>query len=95
MRLIRIFLGFIAFTIITAGSIAASMSASTPEPVNDGTSIRFVFDRDFAPFTYEENGSSYGFELDLLRILVEEGSFQLIPEPMIWSEAQLSFQKGD
>ncbi len=95
MRLIRIFLGFIAFTIITAGSIAVSMSASTPEPVNDRTSIRFVFDRDFAPFTYEENGSSYGFELDLLRILVEEGSFQLIPEPMIWSEAQLSFQKGD
>jgi glutamine transport system substrate-binding protein len=91
MRLIRIFLGLIALVIVAAGSPAAS----TPEQVDNRTSIVFVFDRDFAPFTYEENGSIYGFELDLLQLLGEEEGFRLIPEPMIWTEAVRSFQKGD
>ncbi len=91
MRPIWIFLGLIAFIIVAAGSTAAS----TSEPADNGTSIRFVFDRDFAPFTYEENGSIHGFELDLLRLLGEEEGFRVIPEPMIWTEATLSFQRGD
>jgi glutamine transport system substrate-binding protein len=91
MRLIRIFLGLIALVIVAAGSPAAS----TPKQVDNRTSIVFVFDRDFAPFTYEENGSIYGFELDLLQLLGEEEGFRLIPEPMIWTEAVRSFQKGD
>jgi glutamine transport system substrate-binding protein len=91
MRLIGIFFGIIAIIIIAAGSTAAS----TPNQPDNATSIVFVFDRDFAPFTYEENGSIYGFELDLLRLLGEEEGFRIIPEPMVWTEAMLSFQKGD
>jgi glutamine transport system substrate-binding protein len=95
MRLIWILPGLVAFIIVAAGSTAASMPASMPEQADNRTSIVFVFDRDFAPFTYEDNGSIHGFELDLLRLLGEEGRFQLIPRPMIWALAQLSFQKGD
>ncbi|MHB8117281.1 MAG: cytidine deaminase [Methanothrix sp.] len=95
MRHIWIFLGIIAIIIVAAGLTAASTPASTPEQADNGTSIVFVFDRDFAPFTYEENGSIYGFELDLLRLLGKEEGFRLIPEPMVWTEAMLSFQKGD
>jgi cytidine deaminase len=91
MRDIFIFLGLmIAIIAIAAGSAAAS----APQPDNE-TSITFVFDRDFAPFAYEENGTSYGFELDLLRLLGEEEGFRVIPVPMIWAQAQFSFQKGD
>ncbi len=95
MRLIWLFLGLIALIIVAAGSTATSAPASTPEQPDKGTSVVFVFDRDFAPFTYEENGSVYGFELDLLRLLGQEEGFQLIPRPMIWTDAQLSFLKGD
>jgi glutamine transport system substrate-binding protein len=95
MRLIRIFLSLVAFIIVAAGSTADSMPASTSEQADNGTSIRFVFDRDFAPFTYEENGSIHGFELDLLQLLGEDEGFQLIPEPMTWAEAKLAFQRGD
>lgn len=91
MRLIWIFLGLIAFIIVAAGSTGAS----TSEQADNGTSVRFVFDRDFAPFTYEENGSIHGFELDLLRLLGEEEGFRLTLEPMIWTDATLSFQRGD
>jgi len=91
MRLIWIFLGIIAIIIAAAGSTAAS----APKQPDNKTSIVFVFDRDFAPFNYEENGSIYGFELDLLQLLGEEEGFQIIAEPMVWTQAMLSFQKGD
>ncbi len=91
MKLIWLFLGLIALIIVAAGSTAIS----APVPADNGTSVVFVFDRDFAPFTYEENGSSNGFELDLLRLLGEEEGFRVTPEPMIWTDAQLSFLKGD
>lgn len=67
----------------------------TPEQSDNEASIVFVFDRDFAPFTYEENGSIVGFELDLLRLLGEDEGFSVIPQPMIWTDAKLSFQRGD
>lgn len=95
MRFVRIFLGLVALIILASGSTVASTPANAPEQTYDEPSIRFVFDRDFAPFTYEENGSIHGFELDLLRLLGEEEGFQVIPDPMIWTEAKLSFQKGD
>ena len=91
MRLIRIILGIIAIIIVAAGSTTAIV----PKQADNGTSIVFVFDRDFAPFTYIENGSLEGFELDLLRLLGEEEGFRLIPGPMVWTQAMLSFQKGD
>ena len=91
MRLIWILLCIIAIIIVAAGSTAAIVT----KQADNGTSIVFVFDRDFAPFTYMENGSLDGFELDLLRLLGEEEGFRLIPEPMVWTEAMQSFQKGD
>jgi ABC-type amino acid transport substrate-binding protein len=57
--------------------------------------MRFVFDRDFKPFTYEENGSIKGFELDLLQLLGEEMGLGVVPEPMTWNDALLSFNEGD
>jgi len=95
MRLIWIFPGIIAIIMVAAGSTAASTPDRTLEQADNATPIVFVFDQDFAPFTYEENGSIYGFELDLLRLLGEEEGFQIIPKPMVWTQAMLSFQKGD
>ncbi len=94
MKLVRILLGLIALTCFTAGLTTGSL-VSEPERVDNETSIVFVFDQDFEPFTYVENGSIYGFELDLLRLVGQEEGFRLIPRPMNWREAQLSFQKGD
>ncbi len=111
MRLTWIFLGLIALIIAAAGSVTASTPTgiseqaeqvdqveqvdSTSEQADNETSVRFVFDRDFAPFTYEENGSIHGFEMDLLQMLSEEEGFRLSPKPMIWTEAKLAFQRGD
>jgi glutamine transport system substrate-binding protein len=95
MKLIWIFLGIIAIIMVAAESTAASTPDRTLEQADNATSIVFVFDRDFVPFTYEENGSIHGFELDLLRLLGEEEGFQIIPKPMVWTQAMLSFQKGD
>ncbi|VVB69471.1 Cytidine deaminase [uncultured archaeon] len=95
MKLIRILLGLIALIIVAVGSNATDTPISALDQPDNGTSVVFVFDRDFAPFTYEENGSSYGFELDLLRLLGEEEGFHVIPRPMIRTDAQLSFLNGD
>lgn len=95
MRRTWIFLGLIAIIIASAGSLATNKPTSALKQADNGSSITFVFDRDFAPFTYEENGSAVGFELDLLRLLGEDAGFQAVPEPMVWNEAQLSFQKGE
>ncbi|MDD2754353.1 MAG: cytidine deaminase [Methanothrix sp.] len=95
MKLIWQFLALITLIILAMGSIATSKPTSTLEQPDNVTSVVFVFDRDFAPFTYEENGSTCGFELELLRMVGEEEGFQLIAKPMVWTQAMLSFRKGD
>jgi glutamine transport system substrate-binding protein len=95
MRLIWQFLAIIIIIILAMGSTATSKPTGTLEQPDNLTSVVFVFDRDFAPFTYEENGSIYGFELELLRLVGEEEGFQIIPKPMVWTQAMLSFLKGD
>jgi len=95
MRLIWIVSGLFAIIVIAAGLTAASGPAGTSGQADNLTTIRFAFDRDFAPFTYEENGTIRGFELDLLRMLGEEEGFQVIPVPMIWTEAIRSIERGD
>jgi hypothetical protein len=90
-----LFLISIAFITLAAGSPASSVQGAIDEKAYNGTPIVFVFDRDFSPFTYEENGSVYGFELDFLRLLGKEQGFKLIPKTMIWTDAMLSFKKGD
>ncbi len=94
MRVIWPIIGFLV-PILVAGAAAGGMAANGSDEAYDERSIRFAFDRDFAPFTYEEDGSLRGFELDLLRLLGEEVGFRLIPEPMVWTEAKLSFQRGE
>lgn len=95
MRLISKFLVLI-FIINAAGGSAEFVSSDvTLDQADDESSATFVFDRDFAPFSYEENGSTYGFEVELLQLLAEEAGFNLTLKPMIWSLAQLSFQRGD
>lgn len=95
MRGIWPFIGFLVSIILAAGSPASGALADGSEEASYDADLRFVFDRDFAPFTYEEGGSLRGFELDLLRLLGEEVGFRLIPEPMIWTEAQRTFQRGE
>ncbi|AET64146.1 cytidine deaminase [Methanothrix harundinacea] len=94
MRGIWPFIGFLVSIILAAGSPASGALADGSEEASYDADLRFVFDRDFAPFTYEEGGSLRGFELDLLRLLGEEVGFRLIPEPMVWTEAQRTFQRG-
>ena len=95
MRGIWPFIGFLVSIILAAGSPASGALADGSEEASYDADLRFVFDRDFAPFTYEEGGSLRGFELDLLRLLGEEVGFRLIPEPMVWTEAQRTFQRGE
>lgn len=95
MRGIWPFIGFLFSIILAAGSPASGALADGSEEASYDADLRFVFDRDFAPFTYEEGGSLRGFELDLLRLLGEEVGFRLIPEPMVWTEAQRTFQRGE
>lgn len=82
--------------ILLALSLTATASAgSIPQQKDNSTTVSFVFDRDFAPYTYEENGSIQGFELDLLRMIGNEEGFQLKPMPMVWTDAQRAFLKGN
>lgn len=108
MRTIWLFIGLIV-SILVAGFIAGGLAAAAvPDSTaglvgngngtsitESGASITFVFDRDFAPYTYEENDFAQGFELDLLRLIGEEEGFLVFPKPMIWADARLSFQHGD
>ena len=95
MRGIWSLIFFIVPILLAAGSPASGALANGSEESSDYGEIRFVFDRDFAPFTYEEEGSLRGFELDLRRLLGDEVGFRLIPVPMVWTEAQRSFQRGE
>ncbi len=72
------------------------MAANGSDEAYDERSIRFAFDRDFAPFTYEEDGSLRGFELDSPPALGRRWGFRADPRSeAVWTEAKLSFQRGE
>jgi cytidine deaminase len=85
----------VALIVIASGQAIAFASSGLSKGADNATTVRFVFDKDYGPFTYEENGSVQGFELDLLRLIGKMEGFSVTPQPMIWADAQLSFQKGD
>jgi len=69
--------------------LALSTGASS-EP----KSVVCVFDEAFPPFTFEQDGTARGFELDVLaRILKSEG-LVLEPSPMHWDAAQEALRSG-
>ncbi len=43
--------------LVALSMTAAANIGSIPEQKDNATPILFVFDKDFAPYTYEENGS--------------------------------------
>lgn len=95
MRPIWFFSCLVALIVIASGQAIAFASSGLSKGADNATTVRFVFDKDYGPFTYEENGSVQGFELDLLRLIGKMEGFSVTPQPMIWADAQLSFQKGD
>jgi cytidine deaminase len=95
MRPVWFFACLVALIVIASGQVIAFASSGLSKGADNATTVRFVFDKDYGPFTYEENGSVQGFELDLLRLIGKMEGFSVTPQPMIWADAQLSFQKGD
>ena len=95
MRPVWFFACLVALIVIASGQAIAFASSDLSKGADNATTVRFVFDKDYGPFTYEENGSVQGFELDLLRLIGKMEVFSVTPQPMIWADAQLSFQKGD
>jgi glutamine transport system substrate-binding protein len=95
MRPVWFFACLVALIVIASGQAIAFASSGLSKGADNATTVRFVFDKDYGPFTYEENGSVQGFELDLLRLIGKMEGFSVTPQPMIWADAQLSFQKGD
>ena len=85
----------VALIVIASGQAIAFASSGLSKGADNATTVRFVFDKDYGPFTYEENGSVQGFELDLLRLIGKMEGFSVTPQPHDLVDAQLSFQKGD
>ncbi len=95
MRPTWFFAVLVALIVIASGQAIAVAPSGSTKGTDNATAIRFVFDKDYGPFTYEDNGSVQGFELDLLNLIGNVEGFSVIAEPMIWADAQLSFQKGE
>lgn len=95
MRPTWFFAVLVALIVIASGQAIAASPSGSSKVADNVTTIRFVFDRDYGPFTYENNGSVRGFELDLLNLIGKVEGFSVTPQPMIWADAQLSFQKGE
>ncbi|OPY52068.1 MAG: cytidine deaminase [Methanosaeta sp. PtaU1.Bin112] len=95
MRPTWFFAVLVALMVIASGQAIAVAPSGSLNGADNTTTIRFVFDKDYGPFTYEDNGSVQGFELDLLNLIGKVEGFSVIAQPMIWADAQLFFQKGD
>jgi glutamine transport system substrate-binding protein len=95
MRPVWFFAVLTVLIVIASGQANAFASSDLSKGADNATTVRFVFDKDYGPFTYEENGSVRGFEMDLLRLIGKLEGFSVTAQPMIWADAQLSFQKGN
>lgn len=47
-----------------------------------------VFDRDYPPFSFLENGKPTGFEVELLRAAAKQAGVRLVLRPLPWGQAQ-------
>jgi len=63
----------------------------SPEKENRYT---LVFDKDWPPFCYVENGESKGFLLDVAMAVADASGFKLEFQPMQWSDAQEAVIEG-
>lgn len=60
----------------------------------DARRIVYVFDADFPPHTWVRNGEVRGFDVDLLRLVLEGSDTELELRPMQWGDAQQALAEG-
>ncbi len=59
-----------------------------------GDGVVCVFDQDFPPFSYLENGRPVGLDVDLLRAVAERQGINLSFRPLPWSQAKAQMAAG-
>jgi ABC-type amino acid transport substrate-binding protein len=57
-------------------------------PCPAASEVVCVFDRDYPPFSYIENGQPAGFEIDLVRAAAKQAGIKLVLRPLPWGQAQ-------
>jgi cytidine deaminase len=77
------------FTLVAAGAFLPNLSAAAPIRVVYG------FDREFAPFTYEEpGGKPVGFEIELMDAIFNGTEATLVHRPLQWERVPLELSAG-
>ncbi len=68
----------------------------TPDAASQSQARRFVYgyDREFPPFSYERDGQAAGFDVELLRQVLEGQDVTLMPRAMAWDQVLLDLSAG-
>lgn len=74
----------LALWILLAGAVALA----APRDVN------YAFDEDYPPYTYLEKGQPTGFDIDILKAVLQGRDAKLVLQPMQWEEAQKKLGSG-
>ncbi len=67
------------------------------DPTSKGAiekTLTLVFDKDWPPFSYVENGSSKGFLIDVASAVADAVGIKIVPCPVLWSDAQEQLLHG-
>lgn len=57
--------------------------------------VVYVFDEDYPPYTYLEKGLPTGFDIDILKAVLQGRDAKLVLKPMQWEEAQKKLDSGE
>jgi len=63
----------------------------------DNQPSRYVYgyDREFPPFSYEREGKAAGFDVELLRAVLQDRNVRILPRPMQWDQVLLELSAGN
>lgn len=68
--------------------------AAQPACAEDPLTVVFGFDREFPPFTYEQDGEATGFDVDVAKAALYGRNVNLVFRPMSWERVQTSLSAG-
>lgn len=94
--------GLLTFLTLCTGffftAVAAEQPGNTDSVEMDPNRPRryvYGYDRAFPPFSYEREGKVEGFDIELLRAVLEGHNIKLMPRPLEWGEVLLQLSSGN
>lgn len=77
-----------------AGILILVLSSFTGSGICAEREVIYAFDEEFPPFSYFENGSAAGFDIEIFQAILHDKKFQLTLQPMNWENVQDELTNG-